>query len=342
MSLVAVLLLFTLTLIAPVTSVSAQDATPAAQAATPIAVPGSDCTVAPRTVAAIAEIVTEADVAASSPVPDAAPYTRPDGTPADEATVAGVTATARELVACINAGDFLRFLSLFSDDALRRYAADLDLPLQPDADLLTPDPSINDQLALAGIEDVLVLPDGRVSILIHVSSPDSNEDLTLQLILVRQDDRWLIDELISIAPAEEPAATTWTPVSGTGYEGVIVDALTAPDFAQWLTGQDAAAGWEPTPDDIAKLETALPTFLATAPQATDRLRQDLTKYKRQYAGIVDSDNREMILVNAFCDTTGTDWQSDPVLVLDGGDCFFHVTYDPAAGTFSGLMVNGEA
>src|SRR5215211_5818658 len=152
MSLVAVLLLFTLTLIAPVTGVSAQDATPVAQAATPIAVPGSDCTVAPRTVAAIAEIVTEADVAASSPVPDAAPYTRPDGTPADEATVAGVTATARELVACINAGD-------------------LDLPLQPDADLLTPDPSINDQLALGGIEDVLVLPDGRVSALVHVSSP---------------------------------------------------------------------------------------------------------------------------------------------------------------------------
>jgi hypothetical protein len=246
------------------------------------------------------------------------------------------------LVACINAGDFLRFLSLFSDDALRRYAADLDLPLQPDADLLTPDPSINDQLALGSIEDVLVLPGGRVSVLVHVSSPDSDEDLTLQLILVRQDDRWLIDELIPIASAEEPAAATWTPVSGTGYEGVIVDALTAQDFAQWLTGQEATAGWEPTPDDVAGLEAALPAFLATAPQATDRLRQGLAEYKRQYAGLVDSDNRELILVNAFCDDGGIDWQSAPVLVLDGGDCFFHVTYDPAAGTFSGLMVNGDA
>jgi hypothetical protein len=29
-------------------------------------------------------------------------------------------------------------------------------------------------------------------------------------------------------------------------------------------------------------------------------------------------------------------------VLDGGACFFQITYDPAAGDFADLRVNGEA
>lgn len=345
MSLVAVLVLFTLTLIVPVGSVSAQEATPVAQEATPVAVPASECTVAPRTLAALEEIVTDADIASATADLDAVPYVKPEGTPADTATIEGVTTTVRQLVACVNAGDFMRFLALFTNDALRRYSVGLGLPLDPDAPLLTPDPSTNDQIALAGIEDILVLSDGRVSLLASIpdqaSDGGDDDEAVVQLILIRQGDRWLIDELIPIAaPEEQPLL--WTPVSGVGYEGVIVDALTAADFARWLTGQETSGSWEPSPDDVAQLEAALPAFLATAPQATDRLRQDLASYKRQYAGIVDSDIRQVILVNAFCDTLGIDWQSQPVLVEDGGDCFFQVTYDPLAGTFSRLMVNGEA
>jgi hypothetical protein len=345
MSLVAVLVLFTMTLVAPIGSVSAQEATPAAQAATPVAIAASECTVEPRTLAALEEIVTEADIASATADLDPVPYVKPEGTPADEATIAGVTATVRQLVACVNAGDFMRFLALFSNDALRRYSTAIGLPIDPDDDILTPDPSTNEQIVLAGIDDVLVLSDGRVSLLTLIPSEEADggddDDAVLQLILVRQGDRWLIDELIPIAPPEDQPPA-WTPVSGAGYEGVIVDALSAPEFAQWLTGQEVSGGWEPTPDDIAAIEAALPVFLATAPQATDRLRERLAEYKRQYAGIVDSDNRQVILVNAFCDEGIAGWQSEPVLVLDGGDCFFHVTYDPVAGTFSGLMVNGEA
>ncbi|MEA2594866.1 MAG: hypothetical protein QOF01_1335 [Thermomicrobiales bacterium] len=338
-SLVVSLLLLSLMLVMPPGRVSAQS-TPAAQEASPVAIPALDCTVAPRTVAALDEIVTEADLANATPIADPAPYTRPTGTPADAETVAAVTETVRQLVACVNAGDFMRFLALFSNDALRRYADDLDLPLEPDDDLLTPDPSTNEQVAFGGVEDVLVLADGRVSLLAHLPNQtnDSIEvDLVVQFILVRQGDRWLIDELIPIDTA--PAA--WTQVSGNGYVGVIVDAETAPGLARWLTGQEVTAGWEPTPDDVAALEAALPAFLATAPQASAELRQRLPEYKRQYAGIIDSDGRPVILVNAFCDAAGSDWHSEPVLVLDGGDCFFHVTYDPEGGTFSGLTINGD-
>jgi hypothetical protein len=345
MSIVAILVLFTLTLIVPIGSVSAQDATPVVQTATPIAIPASECTVEPRTLAALNEIVTEADIASATADLGPVPYVKPEGTPADADTTAGVTTTVRQLVACVNAGDYLRFLALFSNDALRRYSAAMGFPIPPDDDILTPDPSINEQVVLAGIEDILVLADGRVSLVVHIPNQEdtgeADQDVAAHLILVQQGDRWLIDELNPIAPPEDQPLT-WTPVSGAGYDGVIVDALTAADFARWLTGQETIGSWEPSPENIAALEAALPTFLATAPQATDRLRQDLANYKRQYAGIVDSDNRQVILVNAFCDTVGIDWQSQPVIVEDGGDCFFQVTYDPLAGTFSGLSVNGEA
>ncbi|HEY7034760.1 MAG TPA: hypothetical protein VH482_25700 [Thermomicrobiales bacterium] len=344
MALVAPLLFLLLALFAPVAQTSTQVATPAVQEATPVAVPASDCTVEARTLAALTEIVTAEDIANATPVAEPGPYTKPNGTPADAETVAGVTATIRQLVACVNAGDFLRFLALFSDDALRHYSASLGLPLDPNDELLTPDPSINDQIALGPIADVVVLPDGRVSALAHLPSQSGgtdagSEDVDLQLIFVHQGDRWLIDELFPVVPQQ---AGTWKTVSGPGYAGVIVDAETAPEFAKWLTGKDAATGWEPAEVDVAGLEIALPGFLETAPQATERLRQRLSDYIRQYAGIVDSDGRRVILVNAFCDAAGTDWQSQPVFVLDGGDCFFHVGYEPAAGTFSGLMVNGEA
>jgi hypothetical protein len=310
-----------------------------ADVATPVATPtAGDCTVAPRTPAAIAEIVGEVAAAAATPFPSPAPYTPPAGTPADANSVAGVTETARQLVACVNGGDFLRFLALFSNDALRRYAVDLELPLKSDDDRLTPEPSTGEQLVLAAVEDVLVLPDGRVNALVRIAdATDPAGGFELQLALVRVDDRWLIDELTPIAPPK----ATWSPVSGPGYDGVIVDAAGAPDFALALRGEEVLGGWDPTPDDVAQLEANLPGFLKTAPGAAPDLWQRVATYKRQYAGIVTADGRSLILVNAFCDPTGTDWHTEPVFVLDGGDCYFSVIFDPSTGTFSDLRINGE-
>jgi hypothetical protein len=331
------LLLLALAVLAPAGRLAAQPASPVAS---PVV---AACTIAPRTVGGIAEIITQADLDNASPFPTPGPYVQPAGTPADEATVAGVTATVDQLAACVNAGDFMRFLALFSDAALRRYAVDLDLPLTADDERLVADPSINDQLAVASIEDVLVLADGRVSVLVHfqIVEETGNPEYDLQLILARVDDRWAIDEFIQIVPAETPA-TPWAPVSGAGYEGVIVDAASAPEFARWLTGQENATGWEPTPEDIATLEAALPAFLQTAPEAAPDLWQRVATYLRQYVGIIDTDGRPVILVNAFCNAAGVDWHSESVLVLDGGDCYFSVVYDPMDGTFSQLRINGEA
>ena len=58
-------------------------------------------------------------------------------------------------------------------------------------------------------------------------------------------------------------------------------------------------------------------------------------------GIVRN-GRQVIFANFFCDTFGVDWRRQPLMVDDGGDCFFVVEYDPATGAFSHLMINGEA
>jgi hypothetical protein len=341
------LILITLTLVVSTNQVAAQDATPSAQEqGTPIAIPGSDCTVEPRTAGAIAETVSASHGIGATPTSEDSTYTRPEGTAADPTTVAGVTETIQQLVACVNAGDFMRFLALYSNDALRRYAEELGLPLDPDAPLLTPAPTQNDQIALAAIEDIIVLADGRVSALARISEQEydgtGEGELALHLILVNdpsQGERWLIDELIPIVPSSD---SDWTPVAGEGYRGVIVRGADASDFAQALTGQAGIQGWEPTPDDINKLESELPAFLKTASNAAPDLWIRIANYYRQYAGVIDSDGRQTIFVNAFCDTVTSEWQTDPVLVLDGGDCFFTVTYVVESGTFTRLMINGEA
>jgi hypothetical protein len=102
--------------------------------------------------------------------------------------------------------------------------------------------------------------------------------------------------------------------------------------------------WTPTTADIAALEANLPDFLSastdphrrTDPPIVDRLPD----YMRQYLGIV-VDGQEMIYANFFCTINEMDWHTEVVFVMDGGDCFFQVTYDPQSGDFSNLSVNGE-
>lgn len=101
-----------------------------------------------------------------------------------------------------------------------------------------------------------------------------------------------------------------------------------------------------TPDaaTIAELESLLPAFLTQNQNKFSALRdpivERLPNYKLQYWGELTNDKR-VVYLNALC-TPLDGWQTQRVLVLDGGDCFFNLEYDPATKTFSRLSVNGEA
>lgn len=131
-------------------------------------------------------------------------------------------------------------------------------------------------------------------------------------------------------------------VAESRYTGVIISEAIASSFIRAFSGGQADDYWTPRAEDVARLEAALAPFLRESPAArAPDLWKRLPEYTRQYVGIIEG-GRARILVNAFCDDLGLDWRTTPVAVVDGGDCFFQVTYDIGSGAFADLMVNGEA
>jgi len=106
--------------------------------------------------------------------------------------------------------------------------------------------------------------------------------------------------------------------------------------------------WTPDINDVLKMERELPAFLRRAVKKVEGaaakpepLWKRAPAYQRQYFGMVEK-GHWIVYGNFFCDAHGKDWRSQPVLVKDGGDCYFQVRYDPKTSRFFGLSVNGEA
>jgi hypothetical protein len=123
------------------------------------------------------------------------------------------------------------------------------------------------------------------------------------------------------------AATTPTPTVFLPEEVIFKDGAFVPDEAT-----------------MAQLRARLPEFLARNQDMFNKDRAPIVErlpgYKIQYRGEMENGKR-MVDVNAMC-TPLENWRTQWVMVLDGGDCFFQLKYDADAGTFSNLMVNGEA
>lgn len=133
-----------------------------------------------------------------------------EGTPADLQTTAGVTQTAREFVACLNARDLGRLLSLatdrylpvllsqFGDASEEAILAQMATPAAP----YPPE----EQTALVEVVDVRVLADGRVVAGVTGDNLGSDEGASTPLFFfVKVDDRWLIDDVL-----EDPSSATPT------------------------------------------------------------------------------------------------------------------------------------
>lgn len=165
-----------LALVIAASSAMAQDA------ATPDALGAAECTVDPIDPEAYV-----ATIAAATPAPPLPVNT--DGVAADDATVAAVTDTMRQSIACTNAGDLARLLALIDpayaptilgvpfdrvDEAVR--AAVTDSPGDTPATPLTDDlDGTSLQSTLLRITDITVLPDaffkGQVSAIVTIRRP---------------------------------------------------------------------------------------------------------------------------------------------------------------------------
>jgi hypothetical protein len=186
---------------------AAQDATPAAPAQQPIIPAANQCTVAPRDIAFLERFLgTPAAAAEATPV-DPATFQMPEGTEPDRATRQGVLDTIRQAAACLNAGNYLAFLALYSEDFLGRQNL-LDPLEEEDLAIFstTPVPLEGDnRFAILAIVDVRVLPDGRVAALVDIRDGFQVPPVPARIlyILVEQEGRWLIDDEVDLGQIDE-------------------------------------------------------------------------------------------------------------------------------------------
>ena len=188
--------------------VIAQDATPAAGEV----IDPAECQVEPRPIEEIEQLIGTASEEADA-TPDAAQAGSMEGEDADEATVQAVTQTYRELVACLNAGEFLRIYALYTDDYLRRTLADSGMDLQQLQ--ATPAPDRQETTALVGVSEVRQLAGGRVTARVETTSSPEGTASAVQSVLETVEDRFLIaDETVVDAAAATPQASGATPAAG--------------------------------------------------------------------------------------------------------------------------------
>ncbi len=102
--------------------------------------------------------------------------------------------------------------------------------------------------------------------------------------------------------------------------------------------------WLPSEPDVLKLEAKLPGYLSELAQRAPSAR--LEEFTRQYVGVV-SNGRRLIYGSFLHNSEGIDssdqsWRTEAVIVCDGGDWFWGISFDPETQTFDQPQYNGEA
>ncbi len=131
------------------------------------------------------------------PDPDALPA----GEVADDATVAGVTATVRESIACRNAGDLRRAYALMTPALLAGLLGGPETAPPEIVRLLLEPPDrvpTDERVALVAVSDVALLPDGRVRARVETDAAGFRFADLLLFARDAQGGRWLIDDALPL------------------------------------------------------------------------------------------------------------------------------------------------
>jgi hypothetical protein len=131
----------------------------------------------------------------------APPFSPAAGDPADAETVAAITSTVREALACRNAGDYLRAYALFTPEMIAQLFGG---PATIDPEVIVaavegprPVPPAR-RLGIVAITDVVTLPDGRVGAFVETATQRRNFRDYLFFERDPQGDRWLIDRSVPL------------------------------------------------------------------------------------------------------------------------------------------------
>jgi hypothetical protein len=100
-----------------------------------------------------------------------------------------------------------------------------------------------------------------------------------------------------------------------------------------------SAQWNPSSQQITQLEAKLKAEFLTSKNLPKK--RSLEQLHRQYAGFIAA-GRKIIFVNFIPDDiTGIDWQSEAVLMCDGGPGFWSVEYEVNTKRFVNAVASGR-
>jgi hypothetical protein len=195
-------------LIATVTAATTQPATPAGTPDIPTA---AECTVEALEPMDLLSLVqsggTGPDLLDATPAAEAS---LPEGVPASDEEIEGITANVRQLVACANARDPFRLVALLTDDfKLALAGAALGLQGQDPEELaarfpvpvVTEDVAAMEQISMIPLRDARLLADGRVAAILEPSIDGVQQPVDFFVTFELVGDEWLIDEIAVLEPA---------------------------------------------------------------------------------------------------------------------------------------------
>jgi hypothetical protein len=102
-----------------------------------------------------------------------------------------------------------------------------------------------------------------------------------------------------------------------------------------------APRWTPTLSAIDAFEKGLAAYLRkVAPEQKPDLYAHLDEYRRQYVGGLDPEHHRFLSVLFMCRVDEW-WGKGPIVIFDGGSCFFEMSYDVDTGKYEDVYVHGE-
>ena len=176
-------------------------AVPAEGVATPGGPRPVECRTRPRSFAELQRLLGTPVAGTDEAVARRTPGVLPEGRPADAATIAEVTATLEEFLACFHAGEPLRVYGLYSDAYLRRLLERAGSPNRAGYDLhATPEASApEDRSVLRAVEGERLLEGGRVGatvVIAYPTLPERVREKRFFFVFVADGGRWLIDDVL--------------------------------------------------------------------------------------------------------------------------------------------------
>jgi len=145
-----------------------------------------------------------------------------------------------------------------------------------------------------------------------------------------------------IAPFDRALGPGYALVAIGGVYGIVIDARFVPRFLPPQDGEREP--WTPDRDDIARAETLLAPLRPddrrdVQPRAAGMTPEDMVS-RTWYAATIDG--RRLLFVDGYCSGGIPGHPLEPVLIADGGSCYWRATIDADSWELISYAENGEA